>query len=321
MQAGGECRSPTTRQFVLDPGWNKMSGSPRLAQTPVSGAMVVFGASGDLARRKLFPALYGLEKRGRFGKDFQIIGFGRTPLSDGEFRARAEQALAEHADLSTGEEAWARFSGRLAYHQGSYDEIDSLQELKERLEGSAVSSDCGCLLYYLAVPPRVSELLLGQMKELGMNREFPVQGAPRLLFEKPFGLSFEDARRLNNLLGQLFTESQIYRIDHYLAKDTVQNLLVLRFGNLFLEPLWNRRPPALNGRRVEQLATAGTTFFHPLSAQVPFRPCRAGSRAPPRGPENRDARGALPGQCRRTVETRFRRCKTASPLPGSSGYP
>lgn len=217
-----------------------MSSSTHARQEAVSGAVVVFGASGDLARRKLFPALYALEKQDRFAKNFEVIGFGRTPMTDEQFRGRAEEALRKHADLSPEEKAWNRFTRRLHYQEGRYDDLDSLRALKDRVENVGDPGGCGCLLYYLAVPPQVSETLLDQMRRLDMGSRFPAEGSPRLLFEKPFGLGLDGARRLNGLLARLFTESQVYRIDHYLAKDTVQNLLVLRFGNLLFEPLWNR---------------------------------------------------------------------------------
>jgi glucose-6-phosphate 1-dehydrogenase len=138
------------------------SSSTQARQEAVSGAMVVFGASGDLARRKLFPALYALEKQGRFARDFEVIGFGRTPMTDQEFGARAEDALRQHAGLSPDEETWQRFARRLHYHEGRYDDLDSLRALKDRVKKVGDQGDCGCLLYYPAVPPQVSENLLGR---------------------------------------------------------------------------------------------------------------------------------------------------------------
>ncbi len=200
-----------------------------------SHLLVIFGASGNLMRRKLAPALLRLAEQGLLTEQFAVLGFARTPMSDEDFR----QALQDALKVSPHHEAWRWLKERLFYCQGNYGDPLSMKRLSEylhrlnaqwRLEGNR--------LLYLATPPEVFDDLVVGIRESGLNRS---SGWVRIVVEKPFGNDWESAQRWNRLLWTAFDESAIFRIDHYLGKETVQNLLVLRFGNTVFEPLWNYR--------------------------------------------------------------------------------
>ena len=228
-----------------------MSGSPLLRSAGASGAvragaegvapctMVIFGASGDLTVRKLIPGLYELYGRGLLPDRFAVLGAARTAMSDAQFRATMAAALAEE----TGDRPRAdrdRFLGALYYQQLDPTAAAAYGTLGERL--SAVASEAGTggnVLYYLATPPSSFEPIAGGLAAAGLAEER--DGAwRRLIVEKPFGYDLQSARALNERLHAWFGERQIYRIDHYLGKETVQNVLVLRFANEVWEPLWTR---------------------------------------------------------------------------------
>ncbi len=202
-------------------------------------SIVVFGASGDLTHRKLLPALYRLSKRRLLHPLTAITGFARQPKNDESFRHEASAALGAEADSDD----WRRFSGSLFYHVGDFDDPGAFQSLKasiettERLRGIPSNR-----LFYFAAPPAAYETLLRQLGRSGLvSRRTPDGPWSRVVVEKPFGHDAASARDLNRRIHEVFDESQVFRIDHYLGKETVQNILVFRLANGIFEPLWNNR--------------------------------------------------------------------------------
>lgn len=201
--------------------------------------IVIFGASGDLAGRKLLPALYSLAAQALLPQDFVILGFGRTEYSDEQFRSHVCESLEALGGKAT-DPAWKGFVQRIHYHTGGYDNSEDYHALRGRIETlDAQYNTQGNHLYYLATPPNVMTVVCARLAEEGLCSS-DRGGWTRLIVEKPFGHDLESAQKLNNHLLSLFNEDQIYRIDHYLGKETVQNILVFRFGNGIFEPIWNR---------------------------------------------------------------------------------
>jgi glucose-6-phosphate 1-dehydrogenase len=202
--------------------------------------LVVFGASGDLSKRKLIPALYHLAYQNLLPPNFTLIGFARTKYTDEEFRELARQGVEEHGTLGVDEHVWHWFSQGLFYQSGGYDDEESFKKLAKRVaEFDKKRDTAGNHLYYLATPPEVFESITDLIAKVGLCSG-DADGNQRIVIEKPFGHDLESARKLNEHLLRLFAEDQIYRIDHYLGKETVQNILVFRFGNGIFEPIWNR---------------------------------------------------------------------------------
>jgi glucose-6-phosphate 1-dehydrogenase len=211
-------------------------------RVPQPCAMVIFGATGDLNRRKLMPALYRLAEQRQLPAGFTVIGVSRRPLSDDEFRRMVLDALIEHRVIrNEGDPLWQSFAQGVWYAQGEFGKPEGYARLATRLaEADQTRGTLGNRLYYLATPPDDFATIVHYLGEFGLN-EAPAGSWSRVIVEKPFGTDLASARTLNQEILSVFDESQVYRIDHYLGKETVQNILVLRFANGIFEPTWNRR--------------------------------------------------------------------------------
>ena len=211
-------------------------------RVPQPCAIVIFGATGDLNRRKLMPALYRLAEQRQLPAGFTVIGVSRRPFSDDDFRRMMLDALVEHRVIrNEGDPLWESFAQGLCYVQGEFGRPEGYERLAARLaEVGAARGTLGNRLYYLATPPDDFPTIVHHLGELGLNQA-PAGSWSRVIVEKPFGTDLASARALNQKILAVFDESQVYRIDHYLGKETVQNILVLRFANGIFEPLWNRR--------------------------------------------------------------------------------
>jgi len=221
-----------------DDAVNPLLDGLRIEPTPDPTTLVIFGASGDLTRRKLLPAIYQLARGQRLPAQFAVIGVARSAMSDDEFRNHLHASLKEFANLSAPDEVSTLLASRTTYVSGEMDDARLYQRLRSTLTQTGAPDG---ILFYLAVPPTVYGTVV---KQLGAA-ELTASDAParwrRITVEKPFGTDLASARQLNALLHQHLEERQIFRIDHYLGKETVQNLLVFRFGNGMFEPVWNRR--------------------------------------------------------------------------------
>ena len=205
--------------------------------------IVIFGGSGDLSRRKLVPALYELHREKQLPGETAIVGYARTGESDETYRGEMKAAAAEFARTKPFDEAaWAEFATRLFFFRGDLRVPKNFFDLKGRLEGIEAGRGLpGNRLYYLAVPPSAIAEVVRNLGDGGMVHR--VDGGPyaRVIVEKPFGRDLATARALNDEIASVFRERQVFRIDHYLGKETTQNILVFRLGNGLFEPLWNRR--------------------------------------------------------------------------------
>jgi glucose-6-phosphate 1-dehydrogenase len=204
--------------------------------------VVIFGAAGDLTKRKLIPALHNLASYGLLPKQCAVVGVARRPLSDDDFRAQMARELQRYATSPTSQEVAAAFAGRLAFVGGDIADPAMYAGLRERLGEIQKKVGSGNILFYMATPPAAFGQIARGLHAAGLTDEAaPGAGWRRVIIEKPFGHDLDSAVALNGELRAVLRESQIFRIDHYLGKETVQNLLVFRFGNGVFEPVWNRR--------------------------------------------------------------------------------
>ncbi len=203
--------------------------------------IVMFGASGDLARRKLLPALYDLAVHACLAPRFRLVGYARTEMSDDEFQKRAGEFLPKAPAGAEASGKLEEFLKHLSYFSGDYDDPGAFERLAKRLEEVDKEGDLhGNRLFYLATPPDVYLKIIEQIGKAGLAKPKTDKSWTRVIIEKPFGHDKASACALNAEVLKVFNESQVYRIDHYLGKETVQNMLVFRFGNGIFEPLWNR---------------------------------------------------------------------------------
>ncbi|YCI06179.1 glucose-6-phosphate dehydrogenase (plasmid) [Ensifer sp. D2-11] len=229
-------KSPTPRPYL-----------PADAEPAPPSTLVIFGASGDLTKRLLMPALYNLVKGKALDPSFQVIGVDHLERTEDDFRAylsSSMQALVTEGDgefdatlLDT--EAWDWIAGRLDYLKGDFDDPETYRHLAERLERRAKKSGHGSAVFYLATAPRFFGTVVERLGAAGLTRETE-KDFRRIVIEKPFGTDLGSAKTLNRRILKVVNENQLYRIDHFLGKETVQNIMVLRFANGFFEPLWNR---------------------------------------------------------------------------------
>src|SRR6266513_1473727 len=208
---------------------------------PQPCAIVIFGATGDLTHRKLIPALYNIAADGELPPQVAVIGFARRPKTDEEFRKEQEESTRKFSRQTVKDEVWNGFAQALFYHQSDFHDAAGYKSLAERLDKiDKERGTGGNRLFYLAVAPDQFEPIVKNLKDAGLNK--PSEGGwARVIVEKPFGTDLESARELNAVVRTAFAENQTYRIDHFLGKETAQNILVLRFATAIFEPIWNGR--------------------------------------------------------------------------------
>ncbi len=204
--------------------------------------VVIFGASGDLTARKLIPAIYNLSCDNLLPADFFLVGYGRKEIPDEEFRGLATEAIKEFSRRELKTDVWSRIAGNTSYVAGGYDEKAAFDRLSTHI--AAIEKKIGRevqVLFYISTPPSVFAPILRNLGASGLASKY--LGQPhhaKVIIEKPFGKDLKSARELNTTISSVLEEHQVYRIDHYLGKETVQDLRVQRFSNAIYEPLWKR---------------------------------------------------------------------------------
>ena len=211
--------------------------------TPEPNTLVIFGAAGDLTRRKLLPAVWNLKLDGLLPENFAVVGFTRRDWDDQAFRAGAKEAVAKYSRRKLDEAKWPEFEKGLFHSKGAFDDPEAYAELKRKLdEIDRERGIPGNRVYYLSIPPSTIATCVDQLQNAGLVESLdPDRPFTRIIVEKPIGHDLESAKRINDDVARVFDEKQVFRIDHYLGKETVQSLLVLRFANSIFEPLWNQK--------------------------------------------------------------------------------
>jgi glucose-6-phosphate 1-dehydrogenase len=227
-------------EHTLEP--NPLRESQRDVRVPEPCLMVIFGASGDLTKRKLMPAVFELARQAMLPPGFSILGVARSPMSAEAFRSHLFQGMKEFGHLTEPEATlWESFSRNISYLSLDPSSSEDYERLKNEIDKLMHATDTERnILFYLATPPNLYAPIVAKLGECGLRRPTNAHNWVRIIIEKPFGYDLTSARALNQEVLSVFTEDQVYRIDHYLGKETVQNLLVFRFANGIFEPIWNR---------------------------------------------------------------------------------
>ncbi|MFJ3790778.1 glucose-6-phosphate dehydrogenase [Kitasatospora sp. NPDC090091] len=212
----------------------------RLPRIAGPSGLVIFGVTGDLSRKKLMPAIYDLANRGLLPPGFSLVGFARREWEDEDFAKEVHDAVKEHARTPFREEVWQQLAKGMRFVQGDFGDDDAFDKLRETIEElDKAQGTGGNFAFYLSVPPKFFPTVVQQLKKHGLAD--PPQGSwRRAVIEKPFGHNLESAQELNRIVHEVFPRDEVFRIDHYLGKETVQNILALRFANQMFEPIWNR---------------------------------------------------------------------------------
>jgi glucose-6-phosphate 1-dehydrogenase len=208
-----------------------------------SCSIVFFGAAGDLVKRMLLPAMWNLRLEDILPTNFAIVGFSRTDYSNDEFRAQMKDAVDQFSRSGPAKDPlWSNFANAMTYISGDFDDPNAFKKLRAQLEDNDKRlATQGNRLYYLSTPPSVFGKIVDQLAAAGLGPKDQTQGWTRIIIEKPFGTDLESARALQAEVTKVFDERQVYRIDHYLGKEPVQDIMALRFANIIFEPIWNRR--------------------------------------------------------------------------------
>ncbi|MCF3937427.1 glucose-6-phosphate dehydrogenase [Gordonia sp. Z-3] len=222
--------------------WNNPLRDPQDKRLPrIAGpcSLIIFGVTGDLARKKLMPAVYDLANRGLLPPSFALVGFARRDWDDEDFAKVVHDAVRDHARTGFREEVWERLAEGFRFVQGAFDDDSAFDRLKETLEGlDKERGTDGNHAFYLSIPPKAFPTVCEQLDRSGLAKEDGDHWR-RVVIEKPFGHDLESAKELNAIVNGVFPESSVFRIDHYLGKETVQNILALRFANQMFDPLWS----------------------------------------------------------------------------------
>ena len=245
--AGLAPQGPAPRDLAQVPDladdWDNPLRDPqdrRLPKIAGPSGLVIFGVTGDLSRKKLMPAVYDLANRGLLPPGFSLVGFARRDWEDEDFAQIVHDSVREHARTPFREEVWQQLAEGMRFIPGDFDDDQAFKQLRTAVdELDASRGTSGNYAFYLSVPPKFFPKVVKQLKRHGLA-EAPAGSWRRAVIEKPFGRDLKSARELNRVLHEVFDPEQVFRIDHYLGKETVQNILALRFANQMYEPIWNR---------------------------------------------------------------------------------